>query len=264
MNFEKIGKKIISYIDYLGGISALFVFSFVEIISARMKGDKAGRKLIKDIIKKQILFTGYDALTIISIIALSLGVVIIIQSVTQLMAFGVETMIGKILNTVILRELGPILTAIIIIGRSGTAIATEIGNMKVNHEIEALEAMGIDTLRFVVFPRIVGGMVSVTALTIYFSFVGILGGFIVASFYLTIPFSKFFDIIFTTMELNDLMILFIKSIVFGAIITTLSVYYGFKVKMSSTEVPQAVTKAVVSSLIFTFVFNGIVTVMFYV
>ncbi len=262
MKFEKIGRNFLNYLDYLGGISALFTFSFVEIILSRFRGDKAGRKLIRDIIKKQILFTGYDALSIISVIALSLGFVIIIQTVT-LMNFGVERMIGSILNAVILRELGPILTAIIIIGRSGTAIATEIGNMKVNHEIEALESMGIDTMRFVVFPRIVGGMISVTALTVYFSFVGIVGGFLVASFSLTIPFTKFFSIIFSTMEINDILIALIKSVVFGGIISTLSVYYGFKVNMSSTEVPQAVTKAVVSSLIFTFVFDGIVTAMFY-
>ncbi len=263
MKFEKIGRNFLKQLDYLGGISALFTLSFIEIIKARLKGDRAGRNLIKDIIKKQILFTGYDALPIISVIALSLGFIIIVQSVTQLMNFGAVTMIGSILNTVILRELGPILTAIIIIGRSGTAIATEIGNMKVNHEIDALESMGIDTMRFVIYPRIVGGMVSVTALTIYFSFVGLVGGFLVASFSLTIPFTRFFSIIFSTMEINDILIALIKSVVFGAIISTLSIYYGFKVNMSSTEVPQAVTKAVVSSLIFTFVFDGIVTAMFY-
>lgn len=253
------GRNFLNKLDYFSGISSLFVFSIIETI----RGDKKGNKLVKDIIKKQIFFTGYNALTIISVISLSLGVVIIIQSVTVLSQWGAEDMIGQILNIVILRELGPILTAIIIIGRSGTAIATEIGNMKVSHEIEAIESMGIDPIKFIVFPRIIGGMIAMTCLTIYFSAMGIFGGMLVAGIVLKIPFAKFYEIVFSNMVLADLLISFLKSVVFGAIIATISVYHGFKIRMSSTEVPQAVTKSVVKALIYTFVFNGIVTVLFY-
>lgn len=254
------GRKFLNKLDYFGGISSLFVFSIWETI----RGDKRGNKLVKDIIKKQIFFTGYNALTIISVISLSLGVVIIIQAVTVLSKLGAVDMIGQILNIVILRELGPILTAIIIIGRSGTAIATEIGNMKVSHEIEAIESMGIDPLKFIVFPRIIGGMIAMTCLTIYFSAIGIFGGMLIACVILKIPFVRFTQIIFSNMVISDLLISFLKSVVFGGIIATIAVYHGFKIQMSSTEVPQAVTKSVVNSLIYIFIFNGIVTVLFYI
>ena len=255
---SSIGKNVLTKFDYFGGLASLFVFSIVETF----RSDNRGKKLIKDIIKKQIFFTGYTALTIISVISLSLGVVIIIQAGTALSQIGAGDMLGKILNIVILRELGPILTAIIIIGRSGTAIATEIGNMMVSHEIEAIESMGIDPLKYIVFPRIVGGMVATTCLTIYFALMGIFGGLVVGSIVSDINFGRFFVIIFKNMEITDLMISFIKSIVFGAIIAATAVYYGFKVQLSSTAVPQAVTKSVVSSLIYTFVFNAIVSILF--
>lgn len=256
---DRKGRNFLDKLNYFTGTSSLFIYSLISIF----RRDKYCKKIIRDIIKKQIFFTGYNALAIISIISLSLGVVIIIQSITVLTQFGAEDMIGKILNIVILRELGPILTAIIIIGRSGTAIATEIGNMMVSHEIEAIESMGIDPLKYIVFPRIIGGMVSMTCLTIYFSLMGIIGGVLVASLILNISFNKFFQIIFSNMEITDLLISFLKSVVFGAIIATVAVYHGFKIRLSSTEVPRAVTKSVVNSLIFTFVFNGMVTLLFY-
>ncbi len=258
--FISIGKKFLKKLDYFGGLTSLFVFSIV----ATWRSDKRGKALVRDIIKKQIFFTGYNALTIISVISLSLGVVIIIQAIPLLAQVGAEDVIGRILNIVILRELGPILTAIIIIGRSGTAIATEIGNMMVSHEIEAIESMGIDPLKFIVFPRIVGGMVAMTCLTIYFSLMGIFGGLVVGSLVSNINFSRFFQIIFSSMEITDLLIAFLKSIVFGAIIATTAVYHGFKVQLSATAVPQAVTNSVVSALIYTFIFNGIVSVLFYI
>ena len=257
---EKKGKNFLDGLDYFGGMTALFIYSFISFF----RSDKYGNKLVREIIKKQIFFTGYNALTIISIISLSLGVVIIIQAGTALSQIGAGEMLGKILNIVILRELGPILTAIIIIGRSGTAIATEIGNMMVSHEIEAIETMGIDPLKFIVFPRIFGGMVAMTCLNIYFALMGIIGGGLVAGIFLNIPFNSFFQNVFSNMEIADLLISFLKSVVFGAIIATISVYHGFKIRLSSTEVPRAVTNAVVNALIYTFVFNGLVTVLFYI
>jgi len=258
--FTNTGRKFLKKLDYFGGLTSLFVYSFIETA----RSDKRGKALIKDIIKKQVFFTGYNALAIISVISLSLGVVIIIQTIPLLSQVGAEETIGRILNIVILRELGPILTAIIIIGRSGTAIATEIGNMMVSHEIEAIESMGINPLRFIVFPRIIGGMVAMICLTIYFSLMGIFGGLVVGSIISDINFGRFFNIIFSSMELTDLLIAFLKSIVFGAIIATTSVYHGFKVQLSSTAVPIAVLNAFVSSLTYTFIFNGIVTVLFYI
>ncbi len=258
--FERTGKNVVKKLDAFAGVSGLIFYSIWEMVGR----DRRGNRFIRDIVKKQIYFTGYQALGIISIIALLLGVVIIIQSVTQLMQFGAEDMVGKILIITMLREFGPILTAIIIIGRSGTAITTEIGNMMVAHEVEALESMGIDTLKYIMFPRLIGVVVATICLTIYFAVVGIIGGFFVASLQLTIPFSRFFHIIFSNMQISDIAVALIKATFFGAIIAAISVYHGFKIKLSSTEVPQATTKAVVNELIYIFLFNGIITILFYI
>lgn len=257
--FYRIGKNFLEKIDYLAGITGLFFYSFVQFFLR----DKKGKALTFDILKKQIFFTGYNALLIISVISLLLGLVVVLETVVALSQLGIESMIGKILNIIMLRELGPILTAIIILGRSGTAIATEIGNMTVSHEIEAIESMGIDPLRFIVYPRILGGIIAMLCLSIYFSAVGILSGFITAGFFLKIPFSRFFGYIFSNILVTDILISLLKSISFGAIISTVSIYHGFKINVSSTEVPQAVTKSVVNSLIFIFIFNGFITALFY-
>ncbi|MBN1897169.1 MAG: ABC transporter permease [Spirochaetes bacterium] len=257
---SKIGKSFLKKLDYFGGVCGLFVYAIWETLA----GSRKGRKIIRQIIKNQILFTGYNALPIISIISLLLGIVIIVQSVTQLIQIGAENLIGQILIITMVRELGPILTAIIITGRSGTAIATEIGNMMVSHEVEALEAMGIDTLKYIMFPRLIGSIISTICLTIYFATVGIIGGFFVASFQLNIPLHRFFAFLFSAMTMTDLIVSILKSSVFGAIIATISVYHGFKIRLSSTEVPMATTRAVVNSLIYVFTFNGIITILFYI
>lgn len=257
-----LANKFIQKLDYIGGISALLIFSLLELF----KPHKTARKLVSGITKKQILFTGYDALLIITVISLLLGTVIIVQAVTQLPRIGAEEMIGKILVIVLIRELAPIFTAIVVVGRSGTAISTEIGNMMVAHEFEALVGMGIDPLRLIVLPRLIGCVISMLVLTIYFNFIGIIGGLLTAKLLLGVAFSpaEFFRIFFQSLTFLDLTVAFIKSTLLGAIIAVVSVYHGFKVYKSPIEVPRATTAAVVNNLIFAFIINGILTVLFYI
>ena len=127
----------------------------------------------------QILFSGVEALSIVSLIALSIGAVIIVEGGSILPRFGQTSLLYSILIVVITRELGPILTAFVIIARSGTAIATELGNMVVSHEIEAYISVGINPISYLVVPRILGVTISVMALTIYFNFFGLFGSFLV-------------------------------------------------------------------------------------
>src|SRR6185295_6559132 len=124
----------------------------------------------------QILFTGVQALALVSVIALFIGATIIIQTGIMAPATTGE-MLGQILVAVVVRELAPLGTAIVIAGRSGTAISTELGNMKVNSEVLALSSLGVDPLRYVVLPRMVGCVVSVVALMIYFSIVSLSAAF---------------------------------------------------------------------------------------
>jgi len=127
-------------------------------------------------------------------VAFSLGAVSIIELFSQLSKFGAIEFIGKILNVVLIRELGPMITAFIVAARSGSAITAEISTMKVNEEVDALELLGIDPLKFIVFPRIIGVSISLIFLYIYFATIGIFGGFFI--YYLTaeIDFNSFFYI----------------------------------------------------------------------
>jgi phospholipid/cholesterol/gamma-HCH transport system permease protein len=212
---------------------------------------------------KQVFFTGVQALPVIALVALALGAIAIVQSLTQLPRFGGEAFIGKILITVIVRELGPILTAFIVIGRSGTAITTEIGNMVVQHEIEALESMGIDPVRYLVIPRVFGVTASLVALNIYFDIFALVGGFLVSKTVLLTSLSVFLRELVSSMVVADVAVSLLKGFVFGILVSVICTFRGFSVKLSSTEVPQMASKAVVGSITALFIADGIITFIYY-
>lgn len=258
---ESIGRSVINFFSYIGGVTSLFAFSIKEIFNRQ----KEGRRLINQIITKQIYFTGYLALNSIGIIALSLGLITIIQIFVIAPKIGAEGMIGKILVATIIREIGPLLTAIILIGRSGTAIATEIGNMMVSDEFDALESIGIDPLRFIVYPRLIGMIISLTVLILYFDVMALLGGFLAARLIgVSIPFSTYFNTLFSAMSFTDIVVVLFKSFTMGAAIAVIAVMHGFKVGRSSTMVPVAGTRSVVNSLLAVFLVDGIITVFSYI
>ncbi len=152
--------------------------TFSDAIASLWTPGLAARQTVRRVITAQIMYTGVQALALVSVIAFLLGASIIIQ--TNLMGSADGELLGKVLVAVVLRELAPLVTAIVIAGRSGTAMATELGNMKVNSEVLALSSLGIDPPRFIVLPRLVASIVSVLALMIYFSVVAIWGAFLVA------------------------------------------------------------------------------------
>jgi phospholipid/cholesterol/gamma-HCH transport system permease protein len=153
----------------------------------------------------QILFTGVEALSIVSLVALSIGAVIIVEGGTILPRFGQSSLMYSILIIVITRELGPLLTAFIVIARSGTAIATELGNMVVSHEIEAYLSVGINPIAYLVVPRVLGVTISLMALTIYFNVFGLIGSFLVSQFVKPVPFGEYFRALLSAMQLADIL-----------------------------------------------------------
>ena len=139
----------------------------------------------------QILFTAVEAISIVAFISLALGALIIIQGNSILPRFGQGKLLYTLLVIVITRELGPLLTAFIIIARSGTAIATELGNMVISHEIEAYVAVGINPIAYLVVPRFLGVTVSMVLLTFYFNFFGLFGSFLLTQLVRRIPFNEY-------------------------------------------------------------------------
>ncbi|RPJ05986.1 MAG: ABC transporter permease [Spirochaetaceae bacterium] len=210
----------------------------------------------------QIYFTGVEAINIISLLALGLGAVIIIQGLTILMQYSQTKFIYVILIMVITRELGPILTAFIIIARSGTAIATEIGNMVVSHEIEAYTAVGINPISYLVVPRFLGVTISLIILTLYFNYFGLFASFLVTQLFTTTPFDEYVQNILSELSLAAIFSSLVKSLAFGMIISIVSCYQGFKVKYASTEIPQVVIKAVVQSFALCIVADVLLVALF--
>ena len=211
----------------------------------------------------QILFTGYEAFGIVALVSLAIGAIIIIQGIALLPRFGQGELVYSILIIVIVRELGPILTAFIITARSGTAIATELGSMVVSHEVEAYVAVGVNPISYLVVPRFIGVTVSVVVLTIYFSIFGLFGSYLVTQLIEPIPLRDYTQNLLSALQLVDVVSTFFKSIVFGVVISVVATFEGFAVERSSTEIPQRVIRAVSRGFVLCFVANAIITLIYY-
>ncbi len=215
------------------------------------------------VLTMQILFTGVEALSVVAVLGLALGVVIIIQGMSLLPQIGQGQLIYTILITVITRELGPILTAFIIIARSGTAIATELGSMVVSHEIEAYVAVGINPISYLVAPRFLGVTASLLILNLYFNVFGLVGSYFVVQLIKPVPFAEYFRGLLSSLQTADILSSLVKSLVFGVIVSAVSTFNGFRVESASTEIPQVVIKAVGQSFMLCIVADAVITLIYY-
>jgi len=211
----------------------------------------------------QILFTGVEALGITAAMALSIGAAINIIGSSLLSEFGQGKLMYTVLIVVIAKELGPLLTAFIVIARSGTAIATELGGMAVSHELEAYVAVGINPISYLAAPRFLGVVSSLVILYLYFNIFGLLGSFVVVQLLRPISFSEYSRNLIAALAPGDLFSGLLKSLVFGIIISVVSLYRGFDVERSSTEVPVAGIKAVGSSFMLCIFADVIMTAVQY-
>ncbi|HCL56900.1 MAG TPA: ABC transporter permease [Spirochaetia bacterium] len=252
-----IKNKLIYFLELI----QLIIYVFEQFL---FKGKE--RKIIKPIIYKQILFTGFDALRLIGIIALVFGgmIIFMVDNLSQTLFFN-KSLLGTLMSRILLPEVAPLLTAIIVIGRSGTAIATEIGNMKVNNEIEALESMGIDPYHFLIAPRMLGMIASLVLLVIYFFFIGMIGGYLVANLFMGVklPFDEYVQIVFQSMELADIGMALLKSFFFGLFISAIACYKGLAIPKSITFVPITASQTVVSGMTTVFLLYAYLTVLYY-
>lgn len=254
---ERVGRRAIAS---LSETWALFA-TLKNAISSDFAPGLAARKLVHGVMLTQVMFTGVQALSLVSIIGLLIGASIIIQ--TNMMVPADGELIGRVLVAVVLRELAPLITAIVVAGRSGTAIATELGNMKVNSEVLALSSLGVDPLRYVVLPRMVGCIVSVVALMIYFSIVSLSAAFALGILSSGASLSSFQQGVAGSVMPHDLVLFFAKGLGLGTIVGWLSCHFGLEVKSSPTEVPQQASRAVVMSLLGCVVYNTALTAGFY-
>ena len=241
----------------------LYALGFMASVLRQTGRFVTHRKTGVRILTMQILFTGVDALSVIAIISLSMGAVIVIQGLSLLPQFGQGQLIYDILIIVITRELGPVLTALIVTARSGTAIATEIGNMVIAHEIEAYEVTGIDPIQHIAVPRFIGVTVSTFLLNLYFNLFGLLGSFVVTQFFNPISPSEYFGGLLAALSVTDVGSSVVKSIVFGAITSIVATYHGFEVERSATEIPVAAIRSVGMGITLIIVADALITLAYY-
>lgn len=222
-----------------------------------------GRREAFRVISRQLLFTGLDALPVVGLIALLVGLLVVIQAGTTLPRFGAGGLLAHIIVVALVRELGPLLTAFVVVWRSGTAICIELGNMRVNQELAALEGMGVSLTRVLVGPRMVGIIVAMLCLTVYFDIVATIGGFLIAKIQLAVPVAVYLEGLGKSLSMADVWITVIKAGLFGFTIATICCYHGLSVVGSSTEVPQQTTRAMLNTVIVCLVLDILVAIAFY-
>lgn len=212
----------------------------------------------------QVLFTFVEALGISCFLAAGIGAAVNILGMPLLSSFSQEKLIYPLLIAIITRELGPLLTAFIIIARSVTAIATEIAGMVISHEIEAYISVGIDPVEHIVVPRFIGVTLSLFLLNIYFTLSGLGASFLIVQLINPMPASDYFNNLLQNLTLADLAVSILKSIVFGMILAVVATEQGFSVERASTEIPQAGLRAVGSSFALCIVADIVISALYYV
>ena len=205
---------------------------------------------------------GYEGLPIVSLISFLMGLITAFQAAVQLRQFGADIYVANLVGLSITRELGPLMTAIIAAGRSGAAFAAEIGTMKVNEEVDALTAMGLDRTRFLVTPKVVALLIMLPCLTLFADLVGILGGLFVAMFSLNIPAVVYFRQMKYYMKFWDVGQGLVKAEVFALLIAAVGCLRGFEARESAESVGRITTSAIVSGIFAIICADALFTVLF--
>ena len=205
---------------------------------------------------------GVNALPIVALISFLLGIILAFQSAVPMRQFGAEIFVADLVGLSILRELGPLMTAILLAGRSGAAFAAEIGTMKVNEELNALTTMGLDPVRFLVVPRIIAALLMMPLLVIFSDLIGILGGALtMVSF--NIPISAFLHEVDSLVDVKDLLAGLAKAPVFAILIAGIGCLRGLQTQTGASAVGISATRAVVSAIILLVVVDGIYAFVYY-
>ena len=205
---------------------------------------------------------GADALPIVALISFLLGMILAFQSAVPMRRFGAEIFVADLIGLAMLRELGPLMTAILLAGRSGAAFAAEIGTMRVNQEVDALTTMGLDPVRFLVTPRIVAAVLMTPLLTLFSNLLGLLGGAVTMQTF-GIPFLTFFREADSAVSLADFLAGFVKSFVFAVLVAGIGCLRGLQTQAGASSVGEAATRAVVSGIILLVIVDGLFALAYY-
>jgi phospholipid/cholesterol/gamma-HCH transport system permease protein len=261
--FGYIGGCVLLLFRALGGIAALPWARWLSGLALpwRWKLMRLDRRW--DLIVDQMEKVGVSSLPLVFLTALFTGMVLALQSAYQLQRLSAETYIGSLVALSMTRELGPVLTALVIAGRVGASITAEVGTMRVTEQIDALQALSTDPVRYLAVPRLVALLFMLPVLTLYADLIGILGGYLVGVYKLGIGSSLYMNMTWDPLRLKDVFTGLFKSGIFAAIIATIACYEGFETSGGAEGVGRATTLSVVISFILIIAADCFFTALFY-
>jgi len=251
----RIGRRTILAANHIFTLMALTC----RLVGLAVKSPPQGRALVKKVISEQVYFTAIQALPLVIPIALILGSALIAQF-TKLSG---QYDPGKLMVVLVVRELGPMITALLVILRSATSVTIELGYMGVLHEIEAVEMAGIDPLRLICVPRLIGITSAILSLFIVFDLVAILGGYLIVWIFTYAPVGSFFNQITKALTATDIFVGMIKALCFGMTITVTSLYHGLQTHRRITDIPSATSKAAIACFFYCILINVFISLLFY-
>src|SRR5262245_28028777 len=255
---EALGRQVVRRWDDL-----LIGLAFVGRASVTLaRALTSIRRLRPTSVVRHVFDTGITALPIVSLIAFLISVIIAYMSAQQLQVLGAEIWVVDLVTIGVLRELSPLLTAIIVAGRSGSAFAAEIGAMKLNEEVDALKATGVDPFEVLVIPRMVGLVIALPLLTVISDFIGLTGGALLCRYLLDMPLTQYLDRVNDSIASTTFWVGIIKAPVFAALIAMAGVYRGMQVRDSSRELGRLTTMAVVQSIFLVILADALFAVLF--
>jgi len=251
---DRFGRATTNFFEYAGGVT---------LLSAESVGFMARLRIRAGETVSQCAILGVQSIVIVILTALFTGMVISLESAQQAVAYGFSGFVGGAVAYGTVRELGPMLTAVVVAGRVGSAIAAELGSMVVTEQIEALRSMGLQPARFLVVPRLTALLLMLPLLTIFADVVSIAGGMWVAQAYAHIPYATFLSSVRQSIDFPDVVKGLIKSFVFATIIVMVGAYQGLSTRGGAAGVGQAVTGAVVLAIILIFASNFVLSFLLF-
>jgi phospholipid/cholesterol/gamma-HCH transport system permease protein len=256
---QSIGAATLDGLAYIGGLARLGAYATV----AAFKDMFSPRRLAYGRAVHQAAAVGIGALPILSLISFFIGTILALQAAYELRKFGALQFVASAVAISVSRELGPLMTAILVIGRSGSSFAAELGTMKVNEEIDAMETMALNPIRFLVAPKLFAMLLMLPCLTIWADFMGFVGGSVFGIIAAGFTFKTYIIATMDALVLRDVMTGLVKSVMFGIVITTVGCQEGLRTGLGAEEVGRSTTAAVVKAIFLVIMVDLVFTAMFY-
>ncbi len=252
--FKKIFNVVFSFFHKIGEIVEFFTDCVKYAVTD---------KFYLDIFLKQLIKIGFNSLPVVGLTSIFTGMVLALQSYTGFSRFSAESAIPNVVVLSITRELAPVLAGLMVAGRSGAAIAAEIGTMKVTEQIDALKTLSTNPFNYLIIPRISAGIISLPLLVFIGDIIGVMGGYLICINLLNFNPTVYLQNTFNFVEFLDVFSGLVKAAVFGFLITFMGCYHGFNAKGGAQGVGQSTTYSVVSSSVLILLMNYIITSFFF-